>query len=134
MAATGITNTVLMAAYERVGEIGMLRAMGMTRPAVLGLFILEGLVMGSVGGLIGGALGAGLVGYYATHGIDFSFLIDNAEAPTGVLPMSAILYMEFSWGTVGAAMLFGVVVAALASLYPAWMAGSMQPAEAVRAT
>ena len=134
IAATGIANTVLMAAYERVREIGTLRAMGLTRLGVVGLFVAEGVVMGAVGSAVGALGGALLVKRWAARGIDLSPLVDSAGS-TGAydsIPFSAMLYLEYSTPTVLGAALFGLTVAVLASVYPAIVASSMPPAEAVR--
>jgi len=135
IAAAGIANTVLMAAYERVREIGTLRAMGMTRAAVVRLFVAEGTVMGVIGSGIGAALGGWVVNKYSEQGIDMSPLIDQASS-TGAydsIPFSVMLYMAPSGTAVLGAMLFGLIVAVLASIYPAIVATRMQPADAVRA-
>jgi ABC-type lipoprotein release transport system permease subunit len=131
MAATGIANTVLMAAYERIREIGTLRAMGLTKRGVLALFISEGAFMGMVGAIIGAILGGALVYNYSVNGIDMSSALENAS--TGNIPIAAMLYLEFSWPVVAVAMCFGVSVAIMASIYPAYTASNLRPAEAVRA-
>jgi putative ABC transport system permease protein len=135
IAATGIANTVLMAAYERVREIGTLRAMGLTRGAVVGLFVTEGAVMGTVGSLLGAALGGFVVHRYSVDGIDLSSMIESAGS-TGAyesIPISVMLYMESSGAAVAIAAAVGLGVALLASVYPALIASRMTPAEAVRA-
>lgn len=135
IAATGIANTVLMAAYERVKEIGTLRAMGMTQRGVLAVFLTEGMVMGMVGSLLGAALGGGLVWKYARDGMDLSALMAGkaSSGSMNTVPFSTMLYMQFSGAVIGWAVLFGLLVAVVASIYPARIAASVQPAEAVRA-
>ena len=129
LASLGIMNTTLMAAFERVREVGTLRAMGMTRPSVLVLFVIEGALVGVVGGLLGVAWGGGMASYYATNGIDLS-----AAATGANLPISTMLYTVFDPGSITQSFLVGVVLAALAATWPAWVASRMEPAEAVRAT
>ena len=131
MSASGIANTVLMAAYERIREIGTLQALGMTRAGVVRLFVLEGAMMGLVGALTGAAAGAGLVAWYATHGIDLTGFIERAGS--GNLQISAMLYTRSSATVVVGAAAFGWLVAVAASIYPAMVASRMVPAEAVRA-
>jgi putative ABC transport system permease protein len=135
IAAAGIANTVLMAAYERVREIGTLRAMGMTRRGVLALFIGEGLLMGCVGSVLGALLGGSLVYKLARDGIDISNLVARAGAggTYSNMPFSTVLYASFSWTVILVATLFGVLIAALSSIYPAVLASRRQPADAVRA-
>lgn len=135
IAATGIANTVLMAAYERVREIGTLRAMGLTRRGVIALFVGEGAVMGVVGGIIGAAVGG--LGNWKLHtdGLDLSAMIEGAGSSGAYenIPFSVMLYTEWSAPTIGLAMLFGLCVAVLASIYPAFVATRLAPADAVRA-
>jgi putative ABC transport system permease protein len=128
MAATGIANTILMAAWERVREIGTLQAMGMDRRDVLKLFLVEGALMGSFGSFLGASVGIGVVLWFSAHGIDFT-----EETKTIDVPISATLYMALDpfWSV--AAPVYGVVVAMLASIWPARVASAMPPAEAVRA-
>lgn len=135
MAATGIANTVLMATYERVREIGTLMALGLSRGGVVQLFVLEGLLMGAFGGALGVALTAPLAWRWSQQGIDLSsFMAEAAKSGSyDAIPVSTMLYLEFSPATIGAAALFGVLVATAASFYPAVLASRLPPAEAVRA-
>ncbi len=129
ISATGIANTVLMAAFERVREIGTLLAMGMTQRDVRRLFVAEGAMIGVAGAIVGGTVGASIVGTYSRVGIDLGPLIDGATS--GNIPISAMLYLQWSVPIIALAMGFGVVVAVLSSLYPAVVASRMVPAEAL---
>jgi putative ABC transport system permease protein len=135
ISATGIANTVLMATFERVREIGTLQALGMTRRSVVGLFVTEGLVLGTLGSALGAALGWATVHRFAVHGIDLSPFIEKASQQGGYenVTFSTMLYFEQSWQPVLAALLFGIVIAALASVYPAVFASRLSPADSVRA-
>lgn len=130
MSAAGIANTVLMAAYERVREIGTLRAMGMTEGGVIRLFLVEGAMMGAAGAVVGGAVGTAMVGWWSVYGIDLSGAVSQVGTN---IPFQAVLYTRVDPLTVAGAMAFGVVIAVLASLLPARMASRMVPADAVRA-
>lgn len=133
MAAAGIANTVLMAAFERVREIGTMRALGMTRAGVITMFATEGGWMGLVGGVIGAFFGGLLTWYYNVNGIDMYALMGAKADLTSDYPVTALLYFDFSVSFLVVAVLVAVVVAVLASLYPAILASQMQPADAVRA-
>lgn len=132
LAAFGIANTILMAAHERVREIGTLRSLGMTEAGVLWLFVLEGIFIGVAGSLVGALIGGSLVAYWARHPIDFSELLDKGVGAG--LSASALVYTRLDAGVIAATMALGVAIAVLASLYPARVASRMPPAEAVRAT
>lgn len=131
IAATSIANTILMAAYERVREIGTLRAMGLTHGGVLGLFVWEGAVLGLVGGVLGAGLGGAATAWWAVNPIDLGAMMK--DSPASGIPISALLYMEFSPVLCGFAVLVSMGVAAAASVYPARVASRMMPADAVRA-
>ena len=131
IAGLGIANTILMAAFERMREIGTLRAMGMTRRRVLSMFLIEGGMIGIFGGFFGSVLGAVPIYWWATNPIDMSPMIEDKGA--GNFPISVFLYTEFSWMVVIGSFGFGVLVAVLSSIYPSFVATRMSPAEAVRA-
>lgn len=133
MAAAGIANTVLMAAFERVREIGTLRSMGLRRRGVLGLFAVEGAWLGVLGGAIGVLLGGTINAWYAREGFDITAMMAGKDQAMDNLAMSARLYLSFDpWVLVGA-FAVSVVVSVLASIYPAIAASRISPAEAVRA-
>jgi hypothetical protein len=58
----GIANIMLVSVRERTREIGVRRAVGATRNAILMQFLIEAIVIASIGGLVGLALGAGIIG------------------------------------------------------------------------
>ncbi|MFK7929027.1 MAG: ABC transporter permease [Myxococcota bacterium] len=132
MAAAGIANTILMAAFERTREIGTLRALGLKRGGVITLFAFEGLGLGLVGGVVGVAGAAALTYYWSTSGIDISGALEG-RTEMASLPMTLMIYTDFSPATIAAAVVIAILVAVLASLYPALVASRMLPADAVRA-
>jgi len=130
IAAVGIANTVIMAAFERVREIGTLLALGMRRSDVRLLFVLEGGVMGLAAGLLGALLGGGAVAHWATTGLDMS---SQLEQVGGSMAMSTMIYTRFTWSSVLASVALGVGISVLASLWPAVWASRIVPADAVKA-
>ncbi len=130
IAGLGIASTVVMAAYERVREIGTLLALGMKRREVGGLFLIEGLLLGIGAGIVGAALGSAAVIYWQINGIHLG---EELIIANGSLPVSAVIYMRFTWAPVFGALGFSALIATLASLFPAWFAAHLNPADAVRA-
>ena len=127
----GISNTILMAAFERVKEIGMMGAMGMKRSAIVKLFVLEGTMIGLLGSITGCLLGAILVGgWMVPYGIDFSQFM-RQMGPIGYRTTG---HFTGTWHLImfPIAFVFGLVVSALTSLYPAFVASRMEPSEALR--
>ncbi|GDX80290.1 hypothetical protein LBMAG42_21010 [Deltaproteobacteria bacterium] len=130
IAATGIANTVIMATFERIREIGTLLALGMPRADVRALFLLEGGIMGLAAGILGAAIGGSAVLYWQRHGIDLSQQVDEVGAN---IAMSTMVYTHFSWLPLLLSLTFGVAIAVGASLWPATQASRIVPADAVKA-
>lgn len=106
----GIANIMLLSVMERVGEIGLRRALGATRGDLMTQFLAESAIVGLLGGIVGTSLG------FVT-----SMVVALARDWTPVLH-----------GRLLAAPLAGLVVGALAGAFPAWRAGSLEPAQALR--
>jgi ABC-type lipoprotein release transport system permease subunit len=134
IAGVGILNLMLMAVFERTREIGLLAAMGLKRRETVVLFLLEGVLIGLLGALGGSVLGGVIGAYYGRVGIDWMALyggVDMSEASPLIGLMGDRLYLRIGIGVlVGRALSVGVM-AALASLYPAWQASRREPAEAL---
>ena len=109
--AVGIANTTLVAVLERIGEIGLRRALGARRRHVAAHFLVESGTLGLIGGLIGTSLGVAAVVTIAVWRQWTPIL-----QPATVLP----------------APLVGAVTGLLAGLYPAWRASRIEPADALR--
>ena len=127
IAAAGVLNTALMSVFERTREIGTMRAMGQRRARVLALFLLEGLFLGLAGALGGALVGAGLVSWFAGHGIP-AFSEAQRYSYGGDR-----LYTTLAWGDLVWVRATMVVVSVLAALGPALVAARLRPAEALRA-
>jgi len=123
----GILNTFRMIVYERTREIGTMRALGMQRGAVRGLFLLEALFL-SLGGVLlgraGYALAAGsLSAFRFPVGSTFAIFLNNGRLTVKPEPVLLAGYL--------------VAVAAitvLAALVPAVRAARMEPAQSLRTT
>lgn len=69
--AFGIASVLSVSVVQHTREIGILRAMGATRPKMLRVFLLQGAVFGLIGSIIGSALGYGMVWIFNTFGPGF---------------------------------------------------------------
>jgi putative ABC transport system permease protein len=126
IAAAGVLNTALMSVFERTREIGTMRAMGQRRGRLLALFLLEGLFLGLAGAVGGALVGAGLVSWFARHGIP-AFSEAQRYSYGGDRLYTALAWGDLVW--VPATM---VAVSVLAALGPALVAARLRPAEALR--
>ena len=126
IAAAGVLNTALMSVFERTREIGTIRALGTRRGRVVALFLLEGLLLGLLGALGGALLGAGLISWFARHGIP-AFSEAQRYSYGG-----DYLYPALYWPDLVTVPGVMVVLSVLAALGPALMAARLRPAEALR--
>jgi ABC-type lipoprotein release transport system permease subunit len=128
IASIGILNLMMMAVFERTREMGVLAALGMKGRQVMGLFLLEGTLIGGVGAVIGCVLGSLLLGLVGQVGIDLSFVSGMGEMTA---LMGDRLYPSVTLaGVIGRGVVVALI-ATLASLYPAWQASRKEPAEAL---
>jgi putative ABC transport system permease protein len=120
----GITNTLTMNVLERTGEIGTIMAMGTRRRDVLRQFILEGALLGIIGGLLGLAVGVGLAQAISYVGIPMPPPPGRNAAYTAQITLTIPLAL---W-----ALVMSILSATLASLYPAWKAARLPIVDALR--
>ncbi len=123
VAALGIVSSLVLTVAQKTREIGVLVALGATPRGVMKIFVFQGLTMGIIGTALGAALGAGL-----------SWVLDRFKIIAlnpDVYYLDALPFRvdpgDLLW-IVGLA----VVVAFLATLYPAWRAARLDPVEALR--
>ncbi len=131
VAALAIFNTMTMSVMERSNEIGVMRAMGLTRLGALGLFVFEAMVIGLLGGIAGAGLG-GLGGLYLElNGITLAEdVVDKIGTAT---PMESTIYGDVTTGIVLTGVMLGLVIAVVGAILPALRAASIQPVTAMRA-
>ena len=110
-----VVNTMTMAVSERTREIGVRKAIGASSAAIMRQFIAEAAVMGILAGSLGLLLGWIVVALSNAAG----------EASGQVI---FLLTDRLAIGSV----LFAVVLAVVAGLYPAWHASGLNPVEALR--
>jgi putative ABC transport system permease protein len=111
--AIGIANIMVISVLERRGEIGLRRALGATRRHISTQFLTESAILALLGATAGLALGAGATEIYAL----------TRHQPF-VIPLYALIAAPTS----------GILIGAIAGLYPATKAARLSPTEALRAT
>jgi macrolide transport system ATP-binding/permease protein len=110
--ALGIANVTLVSVLERVGEIGLRRALGAARRHIAAQFLIESTVMGLLGGIIGTSLGILVV-------------VGVAASRTWTPVLDPLIPL--------AAPLVGGLIGLLSGTYPSLRAAAMEPVEALRA-
>lgn len=124
-----IINTVLMVIHERIKEIGMMGALGMTRREIVQVFFFEAVFL-SIFGSLAGCLVAGV----STFALSY-FPIDM-ELFTGGgmkdMPVSGTIFLSFSPPAIFSGFLFGVLVSSACTLFPSLKSAFIEPVEALR--
>ncbi|MES9540079.1 MULTISPECIES: ABC transporter permease [unclassified Actinomadura] len=114
IAAVGVINTLALSVIERTREIGLLRAIGISRRQLRRMVRLESIMIA----VFGAVLGMGI-------GVAFGAALQNALADKG-LGVLAVPY-----GTLVVYLLVAAVIGVLAALWPAWRAGRMDVLKAI---
>ncbi|GAC1470188.1 MAG: lipoprotein-releasing ABC transporter permease subunit [Desulfuromonadaceae bacterium] len=131
VAAFGIASTLFMVVMEKTRDIAILKSMGATGASIMKIFVLEGLIIGVIGTLFGVASGL-LVA------LNLEPIINVIQKVTGQDFFSKDIYYldHFPSLVVPSDVLLisvtAVLISFLATLYPAWQASKMLPAEALR--
>jgi len=112
----GIVNTMNMAVFERTGEIGMMRAMGMTNREIILNFIYESGAMGFLGGVLGLVLGSIVTWYLIRYGLDMSNYVGDISYGYRV---SAVFRSKWDPGMMITALIFSTISASVISTFPA---------------
>ncbi len=131
IAAVGIFNSVLMSVYERIREIGVMRAFGFRPQDLTRLFLLEGLLTGLLGACLGILLGMLGVTYLVVYGYPIDKIAGDAAAG---LPVGGTIYGEWSAASFAFAAATATLIASIAGLIPAWKAGRMNITQTLRFT
>ncbi len=112
----GIMNIMLVTVTERTGEIGLRKAVGASRGAILVQFLIESVAVSVIGAIIG-------VGIGSLMGLGFGALADRAITGWTAVILPESIFLGF---------FFAIAVGIVFGLYPAYKASLLDPAEALR--
>lgn len=131
IAAFNVVSTLVMVVVDKQADIAILKTLGAGRADVLMVFMVQGTLIGLLGCLLGGLLGvfgslmAGDL-FALVQRLTGAHLLDSEVYPIDYLP-SAMQATDFLW-----VMSISLLLSLLASLYPAWRASRVAPADALR--
>jgi len=127
LASFVIINTIMMAIFERLREIGTLKAMGMTNRQLFLNFTMEGAIIGAMGGILGATLGILIVYAIGIKGVDLSSQLASIDMPIEYIIRPVVHLSDYI-----TALIIALVVPTLAAMIPARYARKLMPAEALR--
>jgi ABC-type antimicrobial peptide transport system permease subunit len=124
----GIVNTMLMVVLERVKEIGMLMAVGMSRLRIFLMILLETVFLSITGGVVGVILGLLISKHFETNAIDLS-IVGEGFTEMGYDPF---VYTSIDYPLLVNVTILVILTGVIASIYPAIKALKQDPSEALR--
>ena len=133
--AMGIINTVILAALERMEEIGMMKALGLKEKEIVFMFMYESIGIGIIGVVVGSILGALFIWYSVNFGLDYSiFMEGGGEKIMGDVgfPMVTEIYSSWNKNAFIIVNSFGLITSAVASIFPAYWAAKKDPVKAIQ--
>lgn len=131
VAAFNIISSLMMMVKDKGRDIAIMRSFGVTRAAIMRIFILNGAMIGVVGTLCGIALGL-------TVTLNLGAIQSGLEALTNAKLFPAEIYFlaelpaRLNWSEVWAVVIMSLGLSLLATIYPAWRAARVDPVEGVR--
>ena len=131
VAAFNIVSTLVMIVTDKRPDVAILRTLGLSPAGVMKIFMVQGTVIGVVGTLLGGVLGV-------ITALNVDTIIPALENffNTELFPVDVYVITDFPaqmrWADVSRIILAALTMSFFATLYPAWKASRVRPAEALR--
>ncbi len=131
VAAFNMLSSLVMVVTDKQSDIAILRTLGASSRQIMGIFVVQGATVGFVGTLIGLVCGVLLADNVTT-------IVNHLQTLLGVQFLNANVYYisflpsQIVFGDVWRICVISFVLSLLATLYPAWSASRVKPAEALR--
>jgi len=131
VAAFNLVSTLVMTVTDKRADIAILRTLGASPASIMGIFVVQGALVGVIGTLSGLALGL-LVAF------NIGSIVPAIENALGAsfLPQDIYLISRMpsdpQWADIGPVVVIALLLALVATLYPSWRASRVDPAEALR--
>ena len=131
VAAFNLVSTLVMTVTDKRADIAILRTLGASPGSIMGIFVVQGAMVGGIGTLAGLALGLGVA-----FNIDVIVPALEKLLGTSFLPRDVYLISRMpsdpQQGDIVPIALISLVLSFIATLYPSWRASRVNPAEALR--
>jgi putative ABC transport system permease protein len=124
----GIINTMLMSVFERIKELGVLKAVGMKNGRILAMILTEAMFLGVIGTAAGFVIGYLMYIPLSTSGLNLTTFSEGLRS----FGVGAIVYPVFTAGVILNALLVIPLMAVVGAVYPAIRAMRLEPVRAIR--
>jgi len=131
VAAFNLVSTLVMTVTDKRADIAILRTLGASPASIMGVFMVQGALVGVIGTLAGLALGLGLAFNIDTLVPALEHLLGAQFLPQDVYLISR-MPSDPQRGDIVPIALISLLLAFVATLYPSWRASRVNPAEALR--
>ena len=131
VAAFNLVSTLVMTVTDKHADIAILRTLGASPGSIMGIFVVQGALVGVIGTLSGLLLGL-LVAF------NIGSIVPAIERALGASFLPKDIYLisrmpsDPQWADIGPVVIIALVLALVATLYPSWRASRIDPAEALR--
>jgi len=126
--AFGIANTMIMSVFERVRELGILKAIGTSPRQLFGMVIMESVMLAMIGMALGGLASAITLWVWDRNGLDLSMF----EAGLAAYGLPTVLYPVLTLKNILTAVIMAFGIAVLSAIYPAIRASRLLVVQALR--
>jgi len=131
VAAFNIISSLVLMVADKKFDIAVLRTLGLSRGQIMAIFVVQGTSIGCLGVFVGGALGSLIAQYIGV-------IVSALESITGLRVFDPNVYFishmpsVLMWSDVVVVVSVGLLMSVLSTLYPAYRASCIEPAEALR--
>jgi len=131
VAAFNLVSTLVMVVNDKRAEIAILRTLGATPRNIMATFVVQGCVVGIVGTILG-LIGGVLLALNVTEVVNFIEAVFHTQFISSSVYLIDYLPSRVQWSDVWHVCWIAFLMSLVATIYPAWHASRLQPAEALR--
>jgi lipoprotein-releasing system permease protein len=131
VAAFNVVTALFMVVNDKRSDIAVWQTMGMPPAKIMQIFLIQGLIIGVIGTALGVLLGLGLALSITDLVAGLENLIGYQFLKSDIYPVT-YLPSDIRWQDVSSIAAVALVLSIMASIYPAWRASKLQPADSLR--
>lgn len=131
VAAFNLVSTLVMTVTDKRADIAILRTLGASPSSIMGIFMVQGAMVGVMGTLGGLLFGVAVAFHIDTIVPAIESLVGASFLPQDIYLISR-MPSDPQWADIAPITIIALVLAFVATLYPSWRASRIQPAEALR--